>query len=56
MIMKLLKHQLDIFKKSKFKTCELTISNIEIFNLLVSKLTSLPLRWREKRFNVIFQE
>ena len=43
----IIKTSLDIFKKSKFKTCELTISNIEIFNLLVSP-TSLPLRWREK--------
>jgi len=39
---------LDIFKKSKFKRCELSLSNLEIFNLLVSKLTPLPLRWREK--------
>ena len=44
----IIKTSLDIFKKSKFKRCELSISNIEIFNLLVSKLTSLPLRWREK--------
>ena len=39
---------MDIFKKSKFNRCELSLSNIEIFNLLVNKLTSLPLRWREK--------
>ena len=44
----IIKTSLDIFKKSKFKRCELSLSNIEIFNLLVSKLTSLPLRWREK--------
>ena len=44
----IIKTSLDIFKKSKFKRCELSLSNIEIFNLLVNKLTSLPLRWREK--------
>ncbi|MDC3024729.1 ATP phosphoribosyltransferase regulatory subunit [Candidatus Pelagibacter sp.] len=44
----IIKTSLDIFKKSKFKICELSLSNIEIFNLLVNKLTSLPLRWREK--------
>ena len=44
----IIKTSLDIFKKSKFKRCELSLSNIEIFNLLVSKLTPLPLRWREK--------
>ncbi len=44
----IIKTSLEIFKKSKFKRCELSLSNIEIFNLLVSKLTSLPLRWREK--------
>ncbi len=44
----IIKTSLDIFKKSKFKRCELSLSNIEIFNLLVSKLTLLPLRWREK--------
>tara|TARA_B100001778_G_scaffold46785_1_gene34286 strand:+ start:13 stop:1056 length:1044 start_codon:yes stop_codon:yes gene_type:complete len=44
----IIKTSLDIFKKSKFKRCELNLSNIEIFNLLVSKLTPLPLRWREK--------
>ena len=44
----IIKTSLDVFKKSKFKRCELSLSNIEIFNLLVNKLTSLPLRWREK--------
>ena len=44
----IIKTSLDIFKKSKFKRCKLSLSNIEIFNLLVNKLTSLPLRWREK--------
>tara|TARA_A100001388_G_C28744834_1_gene488872 strand:- start:314 stop:1357 length:1044 start_codon:yes stop_codon:yes gene_type:complete len=44
----IIKTSLDIFKKSKFKRCQLSLSNIEIFNLLVNKLTSLPLRWREK--------
>ena len=44
----IIKTSLDIFKKSNFKRCELSLSNIEIFNLLVSKLTPLPLRWREK--------
>jgi len=44
----IIKTSLDIFKKSKFKRCELSLSNIEIFNLIVSKLKSLPLRWREK--------
>ena len=44
----IIKTSLDIFKKSKFNRCELSLSNIEIFNLLVNKLTSLPLRWREK--------
>ena len=38
---------LKIFKKSKFKKCELNLSNMEIFHILVDKL-SLPLRWREK--------
>ena len=38
---------LKIFKKSNFKKCELNISNMEIFHILVDKL-SLPLRWREK--------
>ena len=44
----IIRTSLVIFKKSKLKRCELSLSNIEIFNLLVSKLTSLPLRWREK--------
>ena len=43
----IIKTSLDIFKKSKFKRCELSLSNIEIFNPLVNKPTSLPLRWRE---------
>ena len=38
---------LKIFKKSNFKKCELNLSNMEIFYVLVDKL-SLPLRWREK--------
>ena len=36
-----------LFKKSNFKKCKLNISNIEIFNLLVDKL-SIPVRYREK--------
>ena len=38
---------LKIFKKSNFKKCELNVSNMEIFHILVDKLY-LPLRWREK--------
>jgi len=38
---------LKIFKKSNFKRCELNLSNMEIFHILVDKL-SLPLRWKEK--------
>ena len=38
---------LELFKKSNFKKCELKLSNMEIFHVLVDKL-SLPLRWREK--------
>ncbi len=38
---------LKIFKKSNFKRCEVNLSNMEIFHVLVDKL-SLPLRWREK--------
>ena len=38
---------LKIFKKSNFKKCELNLSNMEIFYVLVDKL-SLPLRWKEK--------
>ncbi len=38
---------LKIFKNSNFKKCELNLSNMEVFNVLVDKL-SLPLRWREK--------
>ena len=38
---------LKIFKKSNFKKCELNLSNMEIFHVLIDKL-SLPLRWREK--------
>jgi len=44
----ILKTSIDIFKKSKFKKCEINLNNMEIFNALVNKLTSLPLRWREK--------
>jgi ATP phosphoribosyltransferase regulatory subunit len=44
----ILKTSINIFKKSKFKKCELNLSNIEIFHVLINKLTSLPLRWREK--------
>ena len=43
-----IKTSLEIFKKSKFKKCELNLSNIEIFYVLVNKLIHLPLRWREK--------
>ena len=39
---------LKIFKTSNFKKCELNLSNMEIFYILVDKLPSLPLRWREK--------
>ena len=38
---------LKLFKKSNFKKCKLNISNIEIFHVIVDKL-SLPVRWREK--------
>ena len=38
---------LKLFKKSNFKKCKLNISNIELFHVLVNKL-SLPVRWREK--------
>ena len=38
---------LKIFKNSNFKKCELNLSNMEIFHVLVDKL-SLPLRWKEK--------
>ena len=38
---------LKIFKKSNFKKGELNMSNMEIFHVLVDKL-SLPLRWKEK--------
>ena len=38
---------LKIFKNSNFKKCELNLSNMEIFSVLVDKL-SLPLRWRKK--------
>ena len=44
----IIKTSINIFKRSKFKKCQLNLSNIEIFHLLVNKLTSLPLRWREK--------
>ena len=36
-----------LFKKSHFKKCKLNISNIEIFYVLVDKL-SIPVRYREK--------
>ena len=38
---------LKIFKNSNFRKCELNLSNMEIFHVLVDKL-SLPLRWKEK--------
>ena len=38
---------LKIFKNSNFRKCELNLSNIEIFHVLVDKLT-FPLRWKEK--------
>ncbi len=38
---------LKFFKKSNFKKCILNISNIEIFHVLIDKL-SLPIRWKEK--------
>ncbi len=38
---------LKIFKNSNFRKCELNLTNIEIFHVLVDKL-SLPLRWKEK--------
>tara|TARA_Y100000992_G_C21270119_1_gene496224 strand:- start:1331 stop:2377 length:1047 start_codon:yes stop_codon:yes gene_type:complete len=44
----ILKTSIDIFNKSKFKKCEINLNNMEIFHALVNKLTSLPLRWREK--------
>tara|TARA_X000000950_G_C13887760_1_gene649573 strand:- start:284 stop:1330 length:1047 start_codon:yes stop_codon:yes gene_type:complete len=43
-----IKTSLEIFKKSKYKNCELNLSNIEIFNVLINKLSDLPIRWREK--------
>ena len=38
---------IEIFKKSNFKKGELNISNIEIFNALVDRL-SLALRWKDR--------
>ena len=38
---------IEIFKKSKFKKGELNISNIEIFNALIDRL-SLALRWKDR--------
>ncbi len=38
---------LKIFKKSNFKKCELNLTNMEIFYILIDKLT-LPQRWKEK--------
>ena len=43
----IIRTSLELFKKSNFKKCELKLSNMEIFHVLVDKL-SLPLRWREK--------
>ena len=43
----ILQTSLKLFKKSNFKKCKLNISNIELFYVLVNKL-SLPIRWREK--------
>ncbi len=44
----IIKTSLEIFRRSKFKKCELNLSNMEIFHVLVNKLSDLPLRWREK--------
>ena len=38
---------IEIFKKSNFKKGELNISNIEIFNALVERLT-LARRWKDR--------
>ena len=38
---------IEIFKKSKFKKGELNLSNIEIFNALIVRL-SLALRWKDR--------
>ena len=46
--LEIIKTSINIFQKSDFKKCELNLSNIEIFHVLVNKITSLPLRWREK--------
>ena len=43
----IIRTSLELFKKSNFKKCELKLSNMEIFHILVDKL-SLPLRYREK--------
>ena len=43
----IIKTSLKLFKKSNFKKCKLNISNIELFYVLINKL-SLPIRWREK--------
>ncbi len=43
----IIKTSIEIFKKSNFKKGELNISNIEIFNALVDKL-SLALRWKHR--------
>ena len=45
---------LKLFKKSNFKKCKLNISNIEIFYVLVNKL-SLPVRWREKLKDIFLE-
>ena len=43
----ILQTSIKLFKKSSLKKCKLNISNIEIFYILVDKL-SLPIRWKEK--------
>ena len=43
----IIRTSLELFKKSNFNKCELKLSNLEIFHILVDKL-SLPLRYREK--------
>lgn len=43
----ILQTSIKLFKKSNLKKCKLNISNIEIFYILVDKL-SLPIRWKEK--------
>ena len=43
----ILQTSIKLFKKSNLKNCKLNISNIEIFYVLVDKL-SIPVRYREK--------